>query len=98
MGLVQLNTILIVITLFPIHLTSNGVPFDVKSIGKVQLQSKFGLIEQDSEMSLSVSPAVTLAVLEAMFKALEAVQIIIVGRYQIRVIRRYKAFDSVAPK
>ena len=35
---------------FPIGVASNWVPFSAKSIGKMQLQSKFGLNQQNSEV------------------------------------------------
>ena len=34
---------------FPIDLTPNIISFGAKSVGKVKLQSKFGLIQKDSE-------------------------------------------------
>ena len=39
---------------FPIDLAPNGIPLCDKSIGKVQLQSKFGLDQQDSEKNICV--------------------------------------------
>ena len=36
---------------FPIVLSPNGIPFRDESIGKVNLQSKFGLMQRDSKSS-----------------------------------------------
>ena len=43
------NEIWIVTAAFPIAVPRNGIYFGDKSIKKVELQSKFGLILQDSE-------------------------------------------------
>ena len=45
--LINLNQILIVNALFPIDLTPHGIPYGVKSIGKVYIQPKFVFDEQD---------------------------------------------------
>ena len=48
MNIVILNQTWIVIT--PSRLTPNVIRFDVKSTGKIYSQSKFGLIQSDSEI------------------------------------------------
>ena len=46
LNIVKLSQIWIIDSVFLIHLTQDGILFCVKSIGKVKLYPKFGLIEQ----------------------------------------------------